>query len=90
MFDKIKNLLEQGKDGIETAENLLDTVDHVGYGLKYRTSKSYHYDRSKADKIDRFSHFLGWFFIALWGVILIATIVLCVTGNDAVLRFLSL
>lgn len=90
MLGKVRNLLRQGKDRIETAENLLDVADHVSYGIKYRNSKYFKNDRSRANKIDSFAHYLGWFFIILWGMIIIGTIVLCVTGNDIVLRFLSL
>lgn len=90
MLEELRDLLQKGMDGVDTAENIFHAVDHANYGFKYRTSDGYRADRRKAARIDRLSFFLGWFFIILWVVILIATIVLCVTGNDAVLRFLSL
>lgn len=90
VFDTVKESFSSYKETINTVENIFDVVAHGKAGYQYRTSKQYREDCRKAERIDRFSFGLAWFFIVLWIIILIATVVLCITGNDTVLRFLSL
>ena len=89
-MDKFKNVLDAIEDGTDTIKNITGTVYHAVEGLEYYASEKYQADRRKADRINTFSRFLLIFTIILWAAILITTIVLCATGNDVVLRFLSL
>ena len=90
VLDGVREGLYSSKKTIDTVENIFDVVAHAKVGYQYRKSEHYREACRKAAKIDRFAFGLAWFFIILWIFIAIGTVVLCVTGNDCILRFLSL
>lgn len=90
MLDNLKNGMDTIENGMDTARGIMGTVRHAVNGLEYYTSEKRRAELRKANRIHNFTCFLTWFIIILWVAILITTIVLCATGNDAVLRFLSL
>lgn len=63
--------------------------------MGYRTGQDYYEKQRegeliKAQKISRRSDFVANLMVILWVVFIVGTIILCVTGNDIVLKVLHL
>jgi hypothetical protein len=85
------NILDTTNEAVSTANNTLKGVrDHYRSGKKYYNSKKAQVDFAKAEKFNRQSDFVTGLMVVLWLVLIIGTIVLCVTGNDIVLELLHL
>jgi type IV secretory pathway component VirB8 len=66
------------------------TVSHYKRVEEYKQSEAWEKDIKKAHKIQNITDIVFIFFLLLWLVIIIATIVLCVKNNDIVLTLLHL
>jgi uncharacterized membrane protein len=82
---------------IKTAQNVTDiaaktdrTISHYQRVEKYKQSENWKKDIATAHKIENIQLAIEIFFLCLWLVIIIATIVLCVKNNDIVLSLLHL
>lgn len=88
------NILDTTNDIVNVANNTIkgvsDVRDHYRSGKKYYNSEEAQVDFAKAEKLSQKSDFVTGLMVVLWLVLIIGTIVLCVTGNDIVLEFLHL
>jgi cell division protein FtsX len=82
---------------IRTAQKVTDlaakadqTVSHYQRVEEYKKSGEWERDIKKAHKIQNITDMVFIFFLLLWLVIIIATIVLCVKNNDIILTLLHL
>lgn len=53
-------------------------------------SSAYYNEKRKADRREKIGFGLFYIFAFIWGLAIVTTIILCVTGNDVVLRILHL
>lgn len=89
ILDKTNELKSKLEPANEVLKGVNDVRDH------YRAGRDY-YDREregeliKAQKISRRSDFVSNLMVILWVVFIVGTIILCVTGNDIVLKVLHL
>lgn len=89
ILDKTNELKSKLEPANEVLKGVNDVRDH------YRTGRDY-YDQQregeliKAQKISRRSDFVANLMVILWVVFIVGTIILCVTGNDIVLKVLHL
>ncbi len=93
MFSKMDEILDKTNQVMDTANNTLDGVNDVRN--HYKNGKRYLKEQSAEDdirvhKINRKTNFVVRLMLILWAVMIIGTIVLCVTGNDIVLQVLHL
>ena len=93
MFSKMDEILDKTNQVMDTANNTLDGVNdvrnHYKNGKRYLKEQSAE-DDIKVQKINRKTNFVVRLMLILWAVMIIGTIVLCVTGNDIVLQVLHL
>lgn len=68
--------------------NAIDVVDHVSSAADYMKSERYRLERELIKKYEKKVDTLVAFFLILWLSMIIGTIVLCVSGNDIILRLL--
>lgn len=93
MFSKMDEILDKTNQVMDTANNTLEGVNdvrnHCKNGKRYLKEQSAE-DDIKVQKINRKTNFVVRLMLILWAVMIIGTIVLCVTGNDIVLQMLHL
>lgn len=93
MFSKMDEILGKTNQVMDTANNTLEGVNdvrnHYKNGKRYLKEQSAE-DDIKVQKINRKTNFVVRLMLILWAVMIIGTIVLCVTGNDIVLQMLHL
>lgn len=93
MFSKMDEILDKTNQVMDTANNTLDGVNdvrnHYKNGKRYLKEQSAE-DDIKVQKINRKTNFVVRLMLILWAMMIIGTIVLCVTGNDIVLQVLHL
>lgn len=93
MFSKMDEILDKTNQVMDTANNTLEGVNdvrnHYKNGKRYLKEQSAE-DDIKVQKINRKTNFVVRLMLILWAVMIIGTIVLCVTGNDIVLQMLHL
>ena len=93
MFSKMDEILDKTNQVMDTANNTLEGVNdvrnHYKNGKRYLKEQSTE-DDIKVQKINRKTNFVVRLMLILWAVMIIGTIVLCVTGNDIVLQVLHL
>lgn len=88
---KVKISANQALNATNKVLNSMTEIsDHYVNGKKYYNSKKAQVDFAKAEKFNRQSDFVTGLMVVLWLVLIIGTIVLCVTGNDIVLELLHL
>lgn len=70
--------------------SMTEISDHYVNGEKYYNSKQAKADLVEVQKLRKRTDFVAGLTVVLWLVLIIGTIVLCVTGNDIVLELLHL
>lgn len=94
ILDTTNDLMGVANSTLNKANNALEGVNdvrnHYRSGRAYYNSEQAKADFAKASKINRKSYFVSYLMVILWVVIIIGTIVLCVTGNDIILEVLHL
>lgn len=96
-MSKIGYVFRKISQGLDTANQIRDTVqegidikNHIGAAKRYHDSGQYKRDKKLADKYE--SKERRWMICSflLWVIMIIATIVLCISGNDVILQLLYL
>lgn len=93
MFSKMDEILDKTNSVMDVANSTLNGVNdvrnHYKKGKRYLKEQSVK-DDIKVQKIKRKTNFVVRLMLILWAMMIIGTIVLCVTGNDIVLQVLHL
>lgn len=88
--DFLGKALDIARDVMDVADVAQAEYERVQNGIKYGQSNQYQEDMIEAKKIMQYEAKRTLYFILLWIAIIIATIILCVIGDDSVLVFLNL
>lgn len=85
--DDFFNKIDRAIDGYHRAKS---EYSFLRGSYDFYNSPDRYLERKKAEKRDKISSILFCGVILIWIIVIIATIVLCVTGNDAILKILNL
>lgn len=93
-LDDISNLLHEITDGIDTVSNAkhsaMNIANNISENSQYSKTDQYKNDFLKSIKIETKSRRLLKFSLLLWTLMIVITIILCIIGNDIILRFLHI
>lgn len=94
---KLDDVLRNASDLLDFANEVRDEyregvrfANHVDDAIDYYNSEEREMDLQIIESYDRKNNISAILFIILWILIIVATIVLCVTGNDVILKLLHI
>ena len=82
--------LDNISDMLNSTKSAADDVRHFRDGFQFWGSSQYYSDMSHANLLGRAADAISLITGLLWIAIIVVTIVLCVSGNDIILSYLSL
>ncbi len=99
--EDIADALHMASKGIDTASESVDTAVNVKKrssnviknlieGQNYSKTEKYKKELAEAKRIDKKGDRMMYFFIVLWLIMIGATIIMCIMGNDVLLRVLHI
>ncbi len=93
-WNKFGENASKALDTANSARNLYregqEIKGHIGDRYEYYRSEHRLIEKEKGDRLKRISSIICNLTFLVWGFFIIATIVLCVTGNDVILDLLHL
>ena len=75
---------------LDFANEVRDDVKYLDDKRKYYLSGKFKNDRQFVEKLQKQTTSILRFTLLMWIILILATITLCVIGNDVILRFLNL
>ncbi len=75
---------------LDIANEVRDEAKYIKGKMDYYTSEKFERDRQLVAKLQKQTTFIVRLTLLIWIILIIATIVFCVIGNDIVLKLLKL
>ena len=89
-IDSVSTLLDVGQKVCDDCRSVEKIVTAYRSNKEYQNSQEWQEELRQIEKYARLSTIIESIYLLLWLTMIIATIVLCCTGNDIVLRFLHI